>query len=152
MDYTGSVINFAANKQPYNYMNRIKLFFAASIVAAPCLSIHADTTGYPNVSICSITVPIKKHKDLPTHNKYVPSKWEFASIEVGNGCARIDLPFDEYPVDVEVEMITSPGGFWSATIADSQSLIEGFDGLPGDYSITISTSDSNVYIGEFSIE
>lgn len=133
-------------------MNRIKSVLAVGIITASCFSMSGETIGNPSFTTCSITVPIKKHKDQPGHNKYAPSKWEFALIEVDNGCMCIDLPFDEYPVDVEVEMVSSPGGFWSATLTDSQSVIEGFDGIPGDYSISFSTADNYVYTGSFSIE
>lgn len=138
-------------QQSYN-MNGIKLVLVVGIIAASCFSMSGETIGNPGFTICSITVPIKKHKDSPGHNKYAPSKWEFALIEVGKGCMRIDLPFDEYPVDVEVEMVTSPGGFWSATLTDSQSVIDGFDGIPGNYSISFYTADNYVYTGNFSIE
>lgn len=112
-------------------------------------TLSTDNTGFTS---CSITVPIKKHKDRPGHNKYAPAKWEIASIEVDNGSMSIALPFDEYPVDVEVDMLTSPSCYWSATLTDSRSTIEGFTALPGEYAITISTNDNNTYVGNFSIE
>ena len=118
----------------------------------PCLSMYGDTTMSPSISTCSATVPIKKYKDRKDHNKYAPAKWEVATIEIDNESMSIALPFDEYPADVEVEMLTAPSGFWSATLTDAQSTIEGFVAIPGEYSITISTSDYNTYVGNFSIE
>lgn len=71
---------------------------------------------------------------------------------IADGQLYLELPFDNYLVDVEVELLDYPGGFWTGTLFDAQYPIDDFEGVEGEYSITLTTAESSVYTGYFVIE
>jgi hypothetical protein len=74
------------------------------------------------------------------------------TIETLDNGLRINIPFEEYPVTAEVEQLTTPFGYWTATFTDAASCEMPFDDTVGDYRLTLTTADNSTYTGYFTLE
>lgn len=99
-----------------------------------------------------INVPIIIDKGRKYPNKYAPPVPIYLSVFVGDGNISCELPFEDYPIYVEIERTASPYGLWGVCIYDGESLTVEFEPLVGEYKLTLHTSDESSYIGYFTIE
>lgn len=129
---------------------KTKGILVAALLVLTGMTVGADSgTPDKNISNKDVTVIIVR-KGKP--GKHIPGLQMEANASIVDGHLYLELPFDEYPVDVEVELLDYPGGFWTGTLYDAQSPIDGFEGHTGEYSIILTTAENIVYAGYFVIE
>lgn len=130
-------------------IKRFLLLLIASVLIVP--TSFADTA--PSSSDKKdIPVIIHKAKENDVPNKHMPSASISAIISIEGERMSFLFPFDQYPLQVDIEMETEPYGCWSVTLLDEQSALDGFGALPGDYKLTVITTEVSTYIGYFSLE
>lgn len=97
-----------------------------------------------------VPVTIKKDKDNKGKVKFMPEKGIEIELLFVDGTVSFHLPFDEYPVDVEIEGISGTAGYWSSTITYAGEAMD-FDGACGEYRLVLTVGDAD-YVGYFSID
>ncbi len=97
-----------------------------------------------------VPVTIKKDKDNKGKVKFMPEKGIEIELLFVDGTVSFLLPFDEYPVDVEIEGISGTVGYWTSTITYAGEAMD-FDGACGEYRLVLTVGDAD-YVGYFSID
>lgn len=97
-----------------------------------------------------VPVTIKKDKDNKGKVKFMPEKGIEIELLFVDGTVSFLLPFDEYPVNVEIEGISGTVGYWTSTITYAGEAMD-FDGACGEYRLVLTVGDVD-YVGYFSIE
>ena len=97
-----------------------------------------------------VPVTIKKDKDNKGKVKFMPEKGIEIELLFVDGTVTFLLPFDEYPVDVEIEGISGATGYWTSTITYAGEAMD-FDGACGEYRLVLTVGDAD-YVGYFSID
>lgn len=132
-------------------MKRIK-FIAALLMASaflfPMWGSSSSSSDKEEQKPNPGTIPIVLH-NKKTPIKRAPSRGLDAYIIFDDGGISFILPFDTYPVYVEVIGEETTSGYWSSTLTDDTDTMS-FDGEAGDYRLEISTSDAS-YIGFFTL-
>ncbi len=97
-----------------------------------------------------VPVTIKKDKDNKGKVKFMPEKGIEIELLFVDGTVTFLLPFDEYPVNVEIEGISGTVGYWTSTITYAGEAMD-FDGACGEYRLVLTVGDAD-YVGYFSID
>lgn len=97
-----------------------------------------------------VPVTIKKDKDNKGKVKFMPEKGIEIELLFVDGTVTFLLPFDEYPVNVEIEGISGTVGYWTSTITYAGEAMD-FDGACGEYRLVLTVGDTD-YVGYFSID
>lgn len=97
-----------------------------------------------------VPVTIKKDKDNKGKVKFMPEKGIEIELLFVDGTVSFLLPFDEYPVDVEIEGFSGTAGYWTSTITYAGEAMD-FDGACGEYRLVLTVGDVD-YVGYFSID
>lgn len=130
--------------------NLISLIFILPLFGTFALS--ASDNGGGNVPSNGKERPIRIFVPNRPGKKHIPSMGIDISIVI-SGCAiTFDIPLEDYPLQVEVELLSEPFGYWSATFSDSFDTEMEFGGESGDYKLTITTSEDTTYIGYFNLD
>ncbi len=120
----------------------------------PCVaaeSVQTPTTpSTPDSGGCPVWVPVRKRKT--GNDKYAPSKSIDILMTVSSGLLEFQLPFEDYPICVEIEGEGTTFGYWTATFTDAASCEMPFDGTVGDYRLTLTTAGNSTYTGYFTLE
>ncbi|MDE6534272.1 MAG: hypothetical protein K2M27_12155 [Muribaculaceae bacterium] len=124
------------------------LSFSPAVVADNQTTPDKPTTPPPSGE----TIPVVIIKGQPRPILHAPAKGIPMTIETLDNGLRINIPFKEYPVTAEVEQLTTPFGYWTATFTDAASCEMPFDGTVGDYRLTLTTADNSTYTGYFTLE
>ena len=95
-----------------------------------------------------VPIIVVRGKKIPV--MYAPPKPIEITAIVGSGTVSFHLPFDEYPVDVEIEGISGTVGYWTSTITYAGEAMD-FDGACGEYRLVLTVGDAD-YVGYFSID
>lgn len=121
--------------------------------------VFADSnTGLPKKDTTKpadkITIPIILKKDKIPPKKYAPSLGITMTVSVTDSGMLLNFPFadGDYPITVELELLSEPYGFWTATFMDSSSCELEFDVTNGDYHMSVATSDASEYSSFFYLE
>ncbi len=99
-----------------------------------------------------ITLPIVVRKEKKPPTKYAPSRNIDILATIDNGAISFVLPFEDYPIYVEIEGDGTTFGYWTTTFTDAASCEMPFDGTVGDYRLTLTTADNSTYTGYFTLE
>lgn len=99
-----------------------------------------------------INIPIIIDKGRKYPNKYAPPVPIYLSVYVGDDNLSCELPFEVYPIDVEIERTSAPYGLWVGCVYGGESLTVEFEPLCGEYKLTLNTGDESSYVGYFTIE
>jgi len=73
-------------------------------------------------------------------------------MTVSSGLLEFQLPFEDYPICVEIEGEGATFGYWTTTFTDAASCEMPFDGTVGDYRLTLTTAGNSTYTGYFTLE
>lgn len=100
----------------------------------------------------TIPIFIKRGKHSP--QKYAPSIGISITATITENGMAFDFPFPEsdYPMTVELELLSEPYGFWTTTFMDSSSCVLDLDVSVGDYHVTVVNSEGIEYSGHFTLE
>ncbi len=74
------------------------------------------------------------------------------SATVTDGTISFELPFEGYPMTVEIVGEGMTRGYWSGTLFNSLHPEISFDGTVGDYRLTLTTAGNSTYTGYFTLE
>lgn len=100
------------------------------------------------------TFPIIMRLGKHPPKKYAPSIGMTLMLTVTETGLQFNSPFssEEYPLAVELEQLSEPYGFWTASFADPSSCELEFEVTTGDYRISITAPESMEYISYFTLE
>ena len=96
------------------------------------------------------TIPIPVRKDKDDKGMRAPAKEIWLSAVITNGTISLDVPFEEFPLTVEIENVSNYG-YWSGVMSENLDAIP-FDGVEGEYSVTLTTAGNSTYTGYFTLE
>lgn len=118
-----------------------------------CGAVSADAQSVENnKSVSGKVQPIIISKPTKPGKKHVPSLNICVDACIADGVIEFDIPLEDYPLQVEVELLSEPFGYWSATFSDSFDTEMEINGESGDYKLTITTSEDTTYIGYFNLD
>lgn len=123
----------------------IQMMALAFVILMPQTIVASSDASQPVVP-----VTIKKDKDNKGKVKFMPEKGIEIELLFVDGTVSFHLPFDEYPVDVEIEGISGTVGYWTSTITYAGEAMD-FDGACGEYRLVLTVGDAD-YVGYFSID
>lgn len=127
----------------------IGLLMAVLAIVSASLS-HAAEKKNPPANPPAIPIIIYEEDECP--KTYSLTGFIEISATVTDGSISFDLPFEGYPMTVEIVGEGMTRGYWSGTLLNSLHPEMPFDGTVGDYRLTLTTADNSTYTGYFTLE